>query len=198
MAIRRIKDRWHNSTPEHTGRDVVAEKTLDDQAGALAFIIWRHSLNGAINLHAEDYRYDNDQQRIGVITELLAFQIQHADRLSHEFLEHEQRMQFIHALVDRLADHIQDNLNDIAGPGDYRRPFIKLLNDRFSDYAAFKYDGGEPGYDCLRYLGHEILQVMGEDQTNRWVIDQIIGIDAPELVEKLSLSVHRLFGQDPL
>lgn len=194
MVIRRIKDRWHNSTPASDDRDIVAEKTLDDQASALAFIIWRHALNGAINLHAEDYRYDTDQQRVGVITELLAFQIQHTDRLSHEFLEQEQRTTFLHALVNKLADHIQDNLNDIGGQGNYRPPFIKLLNERFSDYAGFKYDGPEPGYDCLRYLGHEVLKVMGDDQTNRWVIDQIIGIDAPELIEKLTVSVHRLFG----
>jgi len=196
MAIRRIKDRWHNSTPESTERNVVAEKTLYDQAGALAFIIWRHGLNGAINLHAEDYHYDDDQQRVGVITELLAFQIQHTDRLSHEFLNQEQRTSFIHALVDRLADHVQDNLIDIAGPGNYRKPFISLLNQRFSDYADFKYTNAEPGYDCLRYLGHEILQLMGDNQTNRWVIDQIIGIDAPELIEKLSPSIYRLFGRE--
>lgn len=196
MVIRRIKDRWHNSTPDTIDRDVVAEKTLHDQAGALGFIIWRHGLNGAINLHAEDYRYDSDQQRVGVITELLAFQVQHTDRLSHEFLQHEARATFIQALVAKLADHIQDNLSDIAGEGNYRPPFIKLLNERFSDYAEFKYDAAQPGYDCLRYLGHEVLAVMGDDQTNRWVIDQIIGIDAPELVDKLTVSVHRLFGID--
>ncbi len=194
MVIRRVKDRWHNSTPDSGDRDVVAEKSLDDQASALGFIVWRHGLNGAINLHAEDYRYDTDQQRVGVITELLAFQIQHTDRLCHEFLQHEQRATFIRALVDKLADHIQDNLSDIGGPGNYRPPFIKLLNERFSDYAEFKYEGVEPGYDCLRYLGSEILSVMGDDQTNRWVIDQIIGIDAPELTDKLTVSVHRLFG----
>jgi hypothetical protein len=37
---------------------------------------------------------------------------------------------------------------------------------------------------------------MGHDQTNRWVIDQIIDIDAPNLVEQTTRSTNRLFGRD--
>lgn len=195
MALRRIKDRWHNSTPDAADRDVLSEKSLADHASALAFIIWRQGLNAAINLHAEEFRYDDDYQRVGVISELLAFQIQHADRLASRFLEHSDRAVFVQAVCDHVATQMQDNLTDIAGPGDYRPPFIKMLNQRFGDYAAFRYDGDEPRYDVLRYLGHAVLQVMGEDQTNRWVIDQIIDIDALDLSEQLSRSLYRLFGR---
>ncbi len=199
MALRRIKDRWHNSTPENTGRDVQGEKTTGDQASALAYIIWKLALNGAINLHAEDFRYDDDQQRIAVISELLAFQVQHVDRLSHIHLIDEQlqegsRALLLQQLCERIADQMQDNLTDIAGPGNYRLPFTSLLNERFAVYAEFDYRGTEPGYQALRYLGHSILGVMGEDQTNRWVIDQIIEIDAPELIDQVTRSTRRLFG----
>lgn len=196
MAVRRIKDRWHNSTPEVPDREVLDEKTLDDQAGALAFITWRHALNGAINLHAEDYRYDDDHQRIAVISELLAFQVQLIDRLSHSFLQTSEREIFINALCSKVADHMQDNLEDIAGPGNYRPPFVALLNDRFTEYATFAYSDERPGYDTLRCLGHKILQIMGDDQTNRWVIDQIIEIDAPELIDNVIRSTSRLFGRE--
>jgi hypothetical protein len=196
VVIRRVKDRWHNSTPEDDKRDVLTEKNLDDQASALAFIIWRQALNGAINLHAEDFRYDDDQQRVAVITELLAFLVQHIDRMSYEFLTDTQRQQLLIALCERVGDQIQDNLTDIAGPGQYRPPFVKLLNERFAKYAELSYQGATPGYDTFRFLGHQVLDVMGHDQTNRWVIDQIIDIDAPNLVEQTTRSTNRLFGLD--
>ncbi len=195
MAGRRIKDRWHNSTPEQDNRDVIGEKTVDDQASALAYILWRQALNGAINLHAEDFRYDDDQQRIGVINELLAFQIQHVDRLSYAFVDAAARAQLINRLCSKVSAHIQDNLSDIAGPGNYVPPFIALLNERFTDYAEFSYRGEQPGYKSLRYLGRKILEIMGEDQENRWVIDQIIEIDAPDIAAQVTTSTHRLFGQ---
>jgi len=196
MVVRRIKDRWHNSTPEDTSRRVLEEKSLDDQASALSFIIWRQALNGAVNLHAEDFRYDDDQQRIAVISELLAFQIHLVDRLCHGFIDDSRRASLMSSLCNRVADHIQENLVDIAGPGHYRRPFIALLNRRFADYAHFHYTGNVPGYDFLRYLGRNVLDIMGEDQTNRWIMDQIIDIDAPQLVRQIDTSVTRLFGLD--
>lgn len=174
---------------------MTAEKTAQDQGSALAFILWRLALNGAINLHAEDFRYDTDQQRIGVISELLAFMIQHVDRLTYQFIDTDQRQQLINNLCQKVAQQMQDNLTDIAGPGNYKPPFIALLNERFADYSDFACQQDRPGYQALRYLGHRVLSLMGEDQENRWVIDQIIEIDAPELVDQVTKSTHRLFGR---
>lgn len=196
MVVRRIKDRWHNSTPDESERDIVSEKTTDDQASALAYILWRLALNGAINLHAEDFRYDSDQQRIGVISELLAFQVQHVDRMTYDFVDAVSRQNLIIRLCEKVADQMQDNLSDIAGPGNYKPPFIALLNERFSVYADFDYKDDRPGYRAHRYLGHQILELMGEDQENRWVIDQIVEIDAPDLVDQVTRSTNRLFGND--
>ena len=196
MVKRRIKDRWHNSTPEDNSRDITSEKALTEQASALAYIVWRQALNAAINLHAEDYRYDNDIQRISVINEFVAFQAQHVDRLLHTFTDHETRQILIPELCEKLAEQVQDNLTDIDGPRNYRQPFLALLNDRFSVYATFEYKGAEPSFDCLRYLGNNVMLVLGDDQTNRWVIDQIIAIDAPELIDQIDRSLNRLFGRD--
>jgi len=195
LVIRRIKDRWHNSTPDDSVRNITNEKTGEDQASALAYIIWRQALNGAINLHAEDFNYDNDQQRIGVISELLAFQIQHVDRMTSEFITASEREDLITGLCEKVADQMQDNLTDIAGPGNYKPPFVALLNKRFSDYSEYDYRDGRPGYPAFRFLGHEILALMGEDQTNRWVIDQIMEIDAQELIDQVTKSTNRLYDR---
>lgn len=196
MVVRRIKDRWHNSTPDDTGREVNNEKTSGDQASALAYIIWRLALNGAINLHAEDFHYETDHQRIAVISELLAFQVQHVDRLSSGFIDEAARHQLITGLCQHVADQMQDNLTDIAGAGNYKPPFIDLLNKRFGVYADFAYHDDRPGYPALRYLGHQVLDIMGDDQVNRWVIDQIVEIDGPELIDQVSKSTRRLYGKE--
>jgi len=196
LVLRRIKDRWHNSTPDDPSRRVLTEKSVDDHASALSFIIWRQSLNGAINLHAEDFRYDDDRQRIAVISELLGFQIHLVDRRCHGLFADDERAALVNSLCSRVADHMQENMEDIAGPGNYRSPFIALLNKRFEDYAQFDFNDAVPGYDVLRYLGSNVLEIMGEDQTNRWTIDQIIDIDAPELVAQINKSMTRLFGLD--
>ncbi|MBX2838716.1 MAG: hypothetical protein KTR35_17790 [Gammaproteobacteria bacterium] len=191
-----MKDRWHNSTPDDNEREVLSEKSLSDQASALAFIQWRTALNSAIDLHAEDYRYDNDHQRVGVITEYLAFQIQLIDRLCSEFLLPGEREVLVNGVCQKAADQIQENLEDIAGPGDYKPPFIALLNKRFSDYAEFRYKDGRPGYEAMRYLGYAVLMLLGEDQTNRWVIDQVMEIDGPAIVDQNIKSMNRLFGRE--
>jgi hypothetical protein len=51
---------------------------------------------------------------------------------------------------------------------------------------------GEPGFDFLRYLGAKVLAVLGEDQTNRWVMDQIVAIEAPEIAGKIRKSIFNL------
>jgi len=198
MVLRRIKDRWHNSTPEDSSREVLSEKTLADQASALGFIQWRTALNSAINLHAEDFRYDDDEQRVGVITEYVAFQIQLVDRLSAGFLSDAERATLISELCAKQAEQVQDNLTDIAGPGNYRKPFIALLNQRFEEYSEFGYVDDRPGYEAMRFLGHLVLNILGEDQTNRWVIDQVMEIDGLEIVDQNIKSFNRLFDRAQL
>ncbi|MGF1613269.1 MAG: hypothetical protein ACFCVA_04950 [Gammaproteobacteria bacterium] len=186
MAIR-IKSTWH-----HSQRNRPSQKSLEDNAGALAFITWRLSLEGAKRLHGEGFNYLTDKERVGVISEFVAFLVHSTDRLAHGQLDDEDRELFINALGQRLANQMQDNLVDIAGPGNYRRPFIALLNDRLAGYAQQTFRDGEPGYDFLRYFGSQVLKIMGEDQTNRWVIDQIMDVQAPEAFRQLKKSLANL------
>jgi hypothetical protein len=188
VAIR-IKDKWH-----HSRRNRPTSKSLQDSAGALAFIGWRGALEKAQNLNREGFRYDSDVERVGVICEFVAFEIQLADRLAYDFLNDDEREGFINALGQRFADHLQDNLSDLDGPRNYRDSFVALLNERLSDYATLTFKHGEPGFDALRYLGSKVLGVLGDDQTNRWVIDQIVALDAPEVAEKISNSVFNLLS----
>ena len=186
MAIR-IKSRWH-----HSDRNEAQRKTFADSAGALAFIVWRVSVEHAREIHREGFDYASDRERVRVISEYCAFAVQLVDRLAHGRIDDEARSVLVTALGRRLADLMQDNLLDIAGPGEYRAPFVEMLNERLDDYARFEFDAAEPGFDALRYFGDRVMRTMGVSQTNRWVMDHVMAISAPELFEKVSTSVNNL------
>lgn len=188
MAIR-IKSRWH-----HSARNEAVRKTFADSAGALAFIIWRLSVEHAREIHRDGFEYASDRERIRVISEYCAFAVQLVDRLAHRRIDDEARAVLVVALGRRLADQMQDNLLDIAGPGEYRAPFVEMLNERLDDYARFEFDEGEPGFESLRYFGNRVMRSMGVSQTNRWVMDHVMEVSAPELSEKISKSVDDLLA----
>ena len=190
MAVR-IKSRWTQKA-----REKIAEDLVHENAQALAFISWRLALDKAINLHGQDFIYDNDKQRIKVIGEYLAMLIQVSDRLAYARMEDDDRQEFITSLAMRLADHMQDNAVDLFGEGDYKGPFIDMLNRRSAEYAAYDYSVDEgPSYNFLHYFGVQVQKVMGLDHhANRWVIDQIMEIDGPETIEKASKAMIDLFS----
>lgn len=184
MALR-IKSRWHDDS---------AERSLEEIAGALAFIAWRLALDKAITLHGEDFVYESDRQRIGVIGEYLYFAVQLVDRITHDMLEPEQRRTLITRLALRLAQHMQENAEELLGPGDYGKPFIEGLNQRSADYSEFGFteDDG-PSYPFLRHLGYEIQGIMSDRGENRWVIDQVMDRDGPEVANRLRRATLDLF-----
>ncbi len=183
MALR-IKSHWHNEEQD---------RSLDEIAGAIAFIAWKIALDKAINLHGEDFVYGNDEQRIAVIAEYLIFQIQITDRLVSGMLDEQERRKLITALAVRLAGYIQDNSTELFGTGDFGKAFIDKLNQRSADYCELGFTDEGPSYPFLRHLGYEIQGVMGERHENRWVIDQVMDRDGPEVSRQLTRAVTDLF-----
>ena len=109
MALR-IKARWHDDN---------ADRSLDEIAGAIAFNAWRIAKDKAITLHGEDFIYDSDEQRFGVIREYLVFQLQLVDRIAHPRLglDDESRKELVIAPAKHMAKHLHDNTVDVFGPG---------------------------------------------------------------------------------
>ncbi|MEO5342460.1 MAG: hypothetical protein H7842_03825 [Gammaproteobacteria bacterium SHHR-1] len=173
----RIKSHWHAEG---------AERSLAEIGSALAFNAWRIAKDKAINLHGEDFVYADDRQRMAVITEYLIFQVQVADRAAHQLLEMDAdaRRHLIVSFVKSLAQHLQDNSEDLFGPGDYGGPFIALLNQGAADYAEYHFSEDGPSYPFYRHLGFQIQQIMGQEGENRWVIDQVMDKDGPDVAKK--------------
>lgn len=184
MAIR-IKSQWH---------DEEATRSPEEIGSAIAFIAWRIALDKAITLHGKRFVYHDDRQRLAVIAEYLAYAGQIADRLIHGMVDNETRIALITALVMKLADHYRDNAGELLGPGDHANDFIALFNERSAEYAEFNFNEEGPSYPFLRHLGYQIQQVMGqEEHENRWVIDQVMDVDGPEVYKQLSRAIRNLF-----
>lgn len=179
----RIRDQWQDPT---------RQASTEDNALALAYVCWQLALTSARNLHAEDFVYQDDTQRVTVIREYLVFLVHTADRLAFELLDEAQRALFMSSLAAGCARHLQRNTEEILGIKDYVEQFIDTLNQRNSEYGQCVFANGAPGYSLLRAFGERIQIVMGRDQTNRWVIDQVMDIDGPEAVAQLGRSLQKL------
>ncbi len=180
----RIRSRWKNK-----GR----ARTIEENAGALAFIEWRIAGQALLNLENEGFQTDTQLQRLDVLQELSAFLIHVTDRLVHGDLDDEQRQKFIVALALKMADTYHDNRVDVEGRGeDFRPGFIDVLNRRMADYAECSFDNGEPGYPFKRYLGECVTNTMG-DKDRKWISDQVMEIEVPEMLKTLKKGLRDLF-----
>lgn len=169
--------------------------TFEEKANILAYNIWQISLAGAKNLHEEDYIFTDDAQRVGVIREYLVFLVHVADRMVYDKLNEKERAIFVNELAQYTANQIQRNTEEIAGPGDYKANYLETINDRFNQYARGSFEDGKPGYSLLRMFGDNVCQIMGNDQTNKWTIDQIMDVDGPMLVAKMHASLMSIIDQ---
>lgn len=169
--------------------------TLEEKANILAYNIWQISLAGAKNLHQEDYLFESDAQRVGVIREYLVFMVHVADRMVFDKLNETDRATFVNVLAQYTAKQIQRNTEEIAGPGEYKASYLATINDRFNEYSRGSFEDGKPGYSLLRMFGENIRQIMGDDQTNKWTIDQIMDVDGPLLVGKMADSLNSIIEQ---
>ncbi|SVB18718.1 uncharacterized protein METZ01_LOCUS171572, partial [marine metagenome] len=159
---------------------------------ALAYVCWQVALSSTKNLHEQAFDYQHDQQRVAVIQEYLAFLVHSCDRLASESMTSGERKVFLGRLAEECARHLQRNTEDVLGSGNYSSPFIDIINARNRAYAQCTFKRGEPGYTLLRAFGDQIQQLMGQDQTNRWVIDQVIDIDSQESFAQIKRSMQNI------
>ena len=179
----RIRSRWN---------DRKKQRSLEEIAGALAFIEWRIAGKALLNLENEGFQTDTQLQRLGVLQELCAFLIHVTDRLVHGEMDEEQRQRFVVALALKTADTYHDNRIDVEGRGqDFRQPFIDFLNRRMADYAEFRFEDGAPGYALKRYLGECVSESMGP-KDRKWISDQVMEIEIPAMLKTLNKGLKDL------
>jgi hypothetical protein len=176
-----IKARWNKRAKE---------QSLEDIAGAVNMICWKIATNSVLELENQGCQTHSNHHRLQIIGELLAFLVSVADRLVYESLTDEERQDFILFLAWRMTDTYMDNLREVLGPGDYRRAFIDMINQRGVDYSELSFNEGEAGFDFLRYFGEQMEALMVE---KHWVSQQAIEVTGPEAVKTLKTAMHDLF-----
>lgn len=181
----RVKSKWHKKDKTHT---------IEELAGALAFIAVRIAQNGTLSLENNDFQTDTAAQRLAVMSEYLCFTVHMIDRMTIEKFDEDERRRFMTELSIKCAKHIEDNKRDLIGAGEYRQEFVDLLNQRMSDYADFQYDEeeGGPSFPMRRFFGDRMTEQMGE-KNKKWVSNQIIDVEVPDLMESLHKGVPNLF-----
>lgn len=181
----RVKSRWFKSEREKTPQEI---------AGALAFIVWRISENALKRVRKADFDIAIGKQYFAFLAEFLIFLVQVADRIVYERVSAEARLAFTTALATRVAEIQAENQAEwLGGPiSEYKRAFIVHLNDRASEYAEFEYKGVDASFSFIRHLGGCMLDVVDEKDKS-WVIDQMMAIEAPEAATTLEKAMRNLF-----
>ncbi len=181
-----IKTRWRKKGP----------RTLADRAGVIGANLWKFAVEFFKHLEKDGFRFGSDRLVTDVLTEFIAFLVQLVDRSVYGRLPEADRAALLSEVVRHLAATMENNQMDLFGPGEYRKPFIDALNARFAEYAQFDYRDGEPGYPCLRYFASRVSDAMAAGD-NRWVTEQMIDVEAPEMVRLAKKLVEQALEPPP-
>jgi hypothetical protein len=186
-SVALVKTRW---------RKQGAPRTLADRAGVIGANVWKISLEIFRHMEKEGFRFGSDRLVTDVMAEFIAFLVQLVDRAVYGTLNDADRAILIGETARHLAATMENNQLDLLGPGEYRKPFIDLLNARFEEYAGFEYPGGEPGFPCLLLLATKVSDAMA-GSGNKWVIEQVMEIEAPEMVRLVRKLVDQTVNTAP-
>ena len=185
-SVALVKTRWRKKGP----------RTLAERAGVIGANVWKISLEIFKHMEKEGFRFGSDRMVTDVLAEHIAFLVQLVDRAVYGKLSEADRATLITEVARHLAATMENNQLDLFGPGEYREPFLDLLNARFEAYAGFEYPGGEPGFPCLLFFAAKVNDAMAASD-NKWVVEQIMDIEAPEMVRLIKKLVDQTVNTAP-
>lgn len=185
----RIKSHWFKP-----GR----EKTPQDIAGTLSFVIWRIADNALKNTRNARFEIAIGAQYFAFLTEFMVFLIQVADRIAYRLLSAEDRVTFTGTLANRVAETLAENQSRLMGDtlAAHKQRFIDHLNQRSGEYADFDYGDDGPEFAFTRYLAFCMREVMDEKDVE-WVIDQMMSIEAPNAVDMVEKTMRDVLEIEP-
>lgn len=190
-SVALVKTRWRKK----------GARTLPEIAGILGTNVWKIALEVFKHMEKEGFRFGSDRMVTAVLTEFIAFLLQLADRSVYGRMPEAERAALVSETVRHLAATMENNQQDLLGPGEYRKTFIDLLNARFGEYAAFEYPGASPDYPCLSFFAARVSDAMVSDPAargdNKWVVEQVMDIEAPEMVLLVNKLIEKALGMAP-
>lgn len=192
MANIRIKSQWFREG---------ATKTPQQTASAMAFITWRVAQNMLKQMRSASFDIEIGPQYFAFTHEVLVFLIQVLDRMANERMDASLRAEFMTAMVQRVAEILQENEDSLmgvppAGRASHYDQFIDLFNELADHYADFGFDAQGPDFAFVRYLGHRIEALMPQ-KDQRWVVDQIMASEVPDALDMLKRSMQGVLSTEP-
>ena len=173
----RLKTKWNQKERERTPEQI---------ASAVGANIWLLAGDSCLYLENEGFETTTLSQRVDVISEFLAFCLHIIDRMTYGEIEEEERVRFINALGLHMAQLIDDSRFDTDGPGEYKKAFINLLNERMNEYSECSYDEEEgPGFNLKRIAANHVRDTMGE-KDQKWIPDYVIDVEIPKMLKGLN------------
>ena len=180
----RMNTQWHKEKA----------RSLDETASAVAFIIWRTSNQTLLALENEGFMTYSNAHRLEIVTECLAFLLQVADRLVYaDKMPNSVRSAFISATALHLARIYAENQQELEVEGEHYQQLVDFFNEQAEAYSPFSFAGGEAKLDFLRHFATRVEKVIGDSKNKKWIIEQIIEINAPPMVEAVSKAIKKLF-----
>lgn len=177
----RVNTRWSKGKP----------RSVDDVASVLAFNAWRIACNGVLNLENEGFQTDTQHQRLTVIGEFLVFLVHSADRRVYGHMDDERRRTLIQSLAGYLMTTWEDNARDASDKVPSRAEFVVRLNQGMDEYADLPFTEEGPGFSYLRLFAEHVASAMGP-RDNRWILEQVMDIEAPEAIDVLDKLLQTL------
>ena len=196
----RIKSHWFKAG---------APKSAEQQASAMAFIVWRVAHNMLKRMRGAKFDIDAGGPYFAFMREVLVFLISVVDRTAYTKMDADSRRLFTTALVRHSADTLAGNETDLLGPRadgvPYQDSFIDLVNELSPHYAEFGADPAgatteeafTPDFGFMRYLGSRLEPTL-PPHDRHWVLDQVMAIEAPEAVDIVRSAILDLLSTEPL
>lgn len=182
MALR-IRTKWNTRGP----------KTLEQRASVVGVTIWKVAQETGRRMEKDEFALGSDDQFVAVLTEFVAFLLQVTDRIVYGQLPEDDRCTFMNALGVHLAKTANANFLDFLGPGDHINRFIQVMNERAGEYAECDYTDAGPSYAFLRLLGEKTADAMARTD-NKWVLEHVMEIEAPEMLKVVRRVVAEVLG----
>lgn len=195
----RIKSHWFKAG---------APKSAQQQASAMAFIVWRVAQNMLKRMRGAHFDVAVGLPYFAFMREVLVFLIAVVDRTAYTKMDAVTRTAFTTALVLNCANTLADNEADLLGPRSdgkpYQDSFIDLVNELSLHYAEFGAELGSkqaddsfaPDFAFLRYLGSRLEPTLPA-KDRHWVLDQVMAIEAPEAVDIVRSAMLDLLSTEP-
>ena len=170
------------------------QRSLEDNASAIAFIAWRASQEALLDLENAHFQTDTLKQRMDVMKEFLAFLTHITDRWCYGNIDEEKRQEFISTIVQCNARTLQSSMEEIDGVKDYKQDYFALINERLANYSEMPFDeeDDDASFQMRAYLGSLVAAVMG-DHDNKWIQDHIVELEGKIAVKNLKKGFDSLF-----